>query len=87
MDIWAWTNKGALKERTESLIFAAQEKVFRTNYIKYHINESVDSTQCIMYGKARGDCESHRKRMRHIGAIKVHKVIRQYCTYHTQGTM
>ena len=43
---WKWTRKSDLKVETEALIFAAQEQVLRTNYVKF--NKSVDSPLCRM---------------------------------------
>ena len=40
---WEWTTKGDLKVETEALIFAAQERALRTNYVKINIDMSVDS--------------------------------------------
>ena len=43
---WLWTRKCDLKIPTEALICFAQEQVIRKNYVKYHINKSVDLLSC-----------------------------------------
>ena len=43
--------KGDLKGCTEALICSAQEQVLRTNYVKFHIDKSVDSPLCRMCGQ------------------------------------
>jgi hypothetical protein len=50
---WSWLRKGDLKSETESLICAAQEQALRTNYIKFKIDESVESPACRMCKKKR----------------------------------
>ena len=46
-----WTRKSDLKVETEALTFAAQEQALRTNYVKFNIGKSVDSTLCRMCNK------------------------------------
>ena len=43
-----WTRKNDLKVETEALIFAAQEQALRTNYVKFNIDNSVNSPLCRM---------------------------------------
>ena len=43
---WEWTRRSDLKVETEALTFAAQEQALRTNYIKFNIDQSVDSPLC-----------------------------------------
>ena len=45
---WEWTRKSDLIVETEALIFAAQEQALRTNYVKFNIDMSVDSSLCRM---------------------------------------
>ena len=39
---WQWLSRGNLKVGTETLLCAAQKQAIRTNYIKYHIDKSID---------------------------------------------
>ena len=55
---WAWLSRSDLKVGTEALLFAAQEKVIRTNYVKNYIDKSRDSPLCKMCGK-RGESIQH----------------------------
>ena len=55
---WLWLRKGNLKILSEALICPAQEHAMRTNYVKYHIDESVDSSSCGMCGET-GETISH----------------------------
>lgn len=48
---WEWTRKSNLKVRAEALIFAAQEQALRTNYDKFNISKSVDSSLCKLPGE------------------------------------
>ena len=38
-----WIRKCDLKIPTEALIYSAQEQAIRKNYLKHHIDKSVDS--------------------------------------------
>ena len=53
-----WLRKCDLKIRSEALICSAQEQAIRTNYVKYHIDECVDSPSCRMCGET-GETVSH----------------------------
>ena len=55
---WQWLSRGDLKVGTEALLCAAQEQAIRTNYIKYHIDKSSESSLCRLYGK-KGECVQH----------------------------
>ena len=55
---WQWLLKGDLKGCTEALICSAQEQALRTNYIKFHIDKTVDSPLCRMCGE-RGESIYH----------------------------
>ena len=55
---WRWLNKGDLKGCTEALICSAQEQALRTNYVKFHIDKSIDSPLCRMCG-AKSESVGH----------------------------
>ena len=55
---WLWLKKCDLKIPSETLICSAQEQAIKTNYVKYHINKSVDSAFCRMCGET-GETISH----------------------------
>ena len=55
---WLWLRKYDLKIPSEALICSAQEQAIRTNYVKYHIDKSVDSASCRMCGET-GETVSH----------------------------
>ena len=55
---WSWVARADLKAPTEALIFAAQEQAIRTNYVKYHIDKTIDSPNCRLCGE-RGETVSH----------------------------
>ena len=38
-ETWHWIRKGYLKKETECLVFAAQEQVLRTNWIRKNIDD------------------------------------------------
>ena len=40
---WSWLRKVDLKIQTEALICAGQEQALRINYVKYHIDKTVES--------------------------------------------
>ena len=48
---WLWLRKCDLKIPSKALIRSAQEQAIRTNYVKYHIDKSVDSHSCRMCGE------------------------------------
>ena len=50
--------KGGLKGCTEALICSAQEQAVRTNYVKFHIDKTIDSPLCRMCGE-RGESIYH----------------------------
>ena len=54
---WLWLRKCDLKIPSEAQISPAQEQT-RTNYVKYHIDKSVDSPFCRMCGET-GETISH----------------------------
>ena len=51
---WEWTRKGDLKVETGTLIFAAQEPALRTNYVRFNIDKSMDSSLCRLCGQKAG---------------------------------
>ena len=55
---WLWLRNCDLKIPSEALICSAQEQAIRTNYVKYHIDKSVDSPFCRMCGET-GEAISH----------------------------
>ena len=55
---WLWLKSGDLKKRTEALTMAAQEQAIRTNYLKHHIDKSIDSPTCRMCGE-KGETVNH----------------------------
>ena len=55
---WGWLSKGDLKGTTESLICSAQEQSLRTNYVKFHIDKSIESPMCRMCAQ-KGESVSH----------------------------
>ena len=50
---WQWLVKDDLKGCTEALICSAQEQALRTNYIKLHIDKTIDSpvVGCVVKGE------------------------------------
>ena len=48
---WWWLKKGDLKPETEALLCAAQEQAPRTNYVKFHIDRTVESPLCRLCGE------------------------------------
>ncbi|PFX13751.1 hypothetical protein AWC38_SpisGene22140 [Stylophora pistillata] len=52
---WSWLRKADLKIQTEEPIRASQEQAIRTNYVKYHIDKTVESPLCGLCGEK---CES-----------------------------
>ena len=56
--MWQWLSRGDLKVGTEALLCAAQEQAIRTNYIKYHIDKTRDSSMCRLCGK-KGESVQH----------------------------
>ena len=55
---WDWTKKSDLKAGTEALIFAAQEQTLRTNFVKFHVDKTVEPPLCRMCNE-RGESVSH----------------------------
>ena len=55
---WLWLRKWDLKIPSKALICSAQEQAIRTNYVKYHIDKSVDSASCRICGET-GKTISH----------------------------
>ena len=55
---WNWLVRSDLKIETEALLCAAQEQAIRANYVKYHIDKSIDNPLCRMCGK-RGESVQH----------------------------
>ena len=56
--MWQWLSRGDLKFGTESLLCAAQEQAIRTNYMKYHIDKTSESSLCRLFGK-KGESVQH----------------------------
>ena len=48
---WYWLARGDVYVEIEALLCAAQEQALRTNYIKHHIDKSIDNPMCRMCGK------------------------------------
>ena len=55
---WDWLIRSDLKVETEALLCAAQEQAIRTNYVKHHIDRSIENPLCRMCGK-RGESVQH----------------------------
>ena len=55
---WIWMTKSDLKGCAEALICNAQEQSIRTNYIKYNIDKTAESSLCRMCG-TRNETISH----------------------------
>lgn len=55
---WNWLVRSDLKVETEALLCAAQGKAIRTNYVKHHIDKSIDNPLCRMCGK-KGESVQH----------------------------
>ncbi|CAB4027853.1 Hypothetical predicted protein [Paramuricea clavata] len=53
-----WLKKGDLKPETEALLCAAQEQALRTNYVKFHIDRTVESPLCRLCGE-KGEHITH----------------------------
>ena len=54
---WQWLSRGDLKVGTEALLCAAQEQAIRTNYMKYHMIKTSDSSLCRLCGKKGGSVQ------------------------------
>ena len=63
---WNWLKKADLKSSTEALICAAQEQAWRTNYVKFHVDKSVESPLCTLCHEKDEcyPCNLHRKSIR-----------------------
>jgi len=48
---WNWLRKADLKIQIETLICAGQEQALRTNYVKSHIDKTVESPLCGLCGE------------------------------------
>ena len=59
---WGWLKNGDLKAGTEALICAAQDQALRTNYVKHHIDKTLESPLCRLCGE-KGDYQPHCERM------------------------
>ena len=55
---WDWLIRSDLKVETEALLCAAQEQAIRTNYVKHHIDRSIENPLCRMYGKEEKVCST-----------------------------
>ena len=55
---WDRLIRSDLKVETEALLCAAQEQAIRTNYVKHHIDRSIENPLCRMCGK-RGESVQH----------------------------
>ena len=53
-----WLIRNDLKVETEALLCAAEEQAIRTNYVKHHIDRSIENPLCRMCGK-RGESTQH----------------------------
>ena len=56
---WYWLSKGDVKVETEAVLCATQEQALRINYIKHHIDKSIDSPLCRMCGKCGEKCSTY----------------------------
>ena len=56
-------NEGGLKGCTEALICSAQEQAVRTNYVKFHIDKTIDSPLCHLISECGklAQCEYKRR--------------------------
>ena len=55
---WSWLRKADLKIQTEGLICVGQEQALTTNYVKYHIDKTVESPLCRLCGE-KGESVHH----------------------------
>ena len=58
-ETWKWLKSAGLKIQTKTLLCAAQEQALRTNYIKLHIDKSIESPLCRL-------CEENGETVYHI---------------------
>ena len=56
---WYWLSRGDVKVETEALLCAAQEQKLITNYIKHHIDKSIDSPPVPNVWKVRRKCATY----------------------------
>ena len=57
-EAWSWLRKANLTIQTEALICAGQEQALRTNYVKYHIDKTVESSLRRLFGE-KGESVDH----------------------------
>ena len=50
-ETWGWIKKDYLKKETDGLIFAAQERALRTNWIRKYIDVQQVSEKCKICGE------------------------------------
>ena len=55
---WGWLKNGYLKAGTEALICAGQDQALRTNYVKHHIDKTLESPLCRVCGE-KGETINH----------------------------
>ena len=55
---WGWLKNGDLKAYTEALICAAKDKASRTNYMKHHIDNTLETPLCRLCGE-KGQTINH----------------------------
>ena len=55
---WGWLKNGDLKACTEALICAAKDKASRTNYMKHHIDNTLETPLCRLCGE-KGQTINH----------------------------
>ena len=60
---WGWLKNGDLKAGTEALICAAQDQALRTNYVKHHIDKTLESPLCRLCGEKGETIENTREGM------------------------
>ena len=58
IELGQWIAKGNLKGCTEALICSAQEQALRTNYTRFHIDHTAESSLCRMCG-SKGETVAH----------------------------
>ena len=58
IELGQWIAKVDLKGSTEALICSAQEQALRTNYTRFHIDHTAESSLCRMCG-SKGETVAH----------------------------